>query len=221
MCVNYRPTGRKDIEGFFKAIVAEGLTWRDETWKDYAAPILRAAAGGERIVDLAGYGIVPKRHIPEGVKKFDTMNARAETVAEKRSFSPAWKKSQLCLVPMLGFFEPCYESGKPIRWEIGMADGAPFAVAGLWREWNEPDGTKTLAFAQLTVNAEEHPLMQRFYKPGDEKRALVVVPPDEYDFWLNCDNPEVARSFFRLYPAEMMTSREAPIPPRKSQTAVE
>ncbi|HEX7645302.1 MAG TPA: SOS response-associated peptidase family protein [Burkholderiaceae bacterium] len=171
--------------------------------------------GEGRRVALAGYGIVPRRHIQEGVKVFDTMNARAETVAEKRSFSPAWKKSQLCLVPMTGFFEPCYESGKPIRWEIGMADGAPFAVAGLWREWTEKDGSKSLAFTQLTVNADEHPLMRRFHKPGDEKRALVVVPFDEYDTWLNCRNTEMARSFFTLYPAEKMTSREAPVPPRK------
>ena len=116
---------------------------------------------------------------------------------------------------MTGFFEPCYESGKPIRWEIGMADGAPFAVAGLWREWTEKDGSKSLAFTQLTVNADEHPLMRRFHKPGDEKRALVVVPFDEYDTWLNCRNTEMARSFFTLYPAEKMTSREAPVPPRK------
>jgi putative SOS response-associated peptidase YedK len=52
-----------------------------------------------------------------------------------RSFSGAWKKSQLCLVPMTAFFEPNYESGKPVRWGIGMADQSMFAVGGLWREW--------------------------------------------------------------------------------------
>ena len=38
---------------------------------------------------------------------------------------------------MSGFFEPCYESGKAERWRICMADGAPFAVAGIWRAWQE------------------------------------------------------------------------------------
>ncbi|WP_236105859.1 SOS response-associated peptidase [Pandoraea fibrosis] len=42
--------------------------------------------------------MVPRERIPPGVKVFDTMNARAETVGEKRSFSSAWKK-QLCLIP--------------------------------------------------------------------------------------------------------------------------
>jgi len=99
-----------------------------------------------------------------------------------------------------------------------MADGSPFAVAGLWREWTEPDGTKSWAFSQLTVNADENPLMKRFHKPADEKRALVIVPEDEFDNWLTCTETEVARSFFALYPADKMTSREAPIPPRKSKT---
>lgn len=220
MCVNYRRTGKNDLEQFFKAMAPDDLVWRAETWKDYAAPIILSGADGAREVKLASYGIVPRRHIPEGVKVFDTMNARAETVAEKRSFSPAWKKAQLCLVPMIGFFEPCYETGKPIRWDIGMADGAPFAVAGLWREWTEKDGAKTLAFTQLTVNADEHPMMKRFHKPGDEKRALVIVPEDEFDNWLACADTEVARSFFSLFPAEKMTSREAPVPPRKAASNV-
>jgi putative SOS response-associated peptidase YedK len=64
---------------------------------------------------------------------FDTMNARAETVGERRSFSGAWKKQQLALIPCEAFYEPNYETGKAVRWRIGMADGAPFAIAGLWR----------------------------------------------------------------------------------------
>jgi hypothetical protein len=48
----------------------------------------------------ASFGIVPRRHIPPGVKVFDTMNARSESVAEERSFSGAWKNLQLCLFPL-------------------------------------------------------------------------------------------------------------------------
>jgi putative SOS response-associated peptidase YedK len=79
--------------------------------------------------------MVPRKRIPPDVRPFDTMNARAETVGQLRSFSGQWKKSQLCLVPMTAFYEPNYESGKPVRWGIGMADQSMFAVAGLWREW--------------------------------------------------------------------------------------
>jgi hypothetical protein len=46
------------------------------------------------MLSLASYGMVPRRHIPAGVKVFDTMNARAESIAEKRSFAPAWLRTQ-------------------------------------------------------------------------------------------------------------------------------
>lgn len=49
--------------------------------------------------DVATFGIVPRKHIPEGVKPFNTMNACSETVGEQCNFSSAWKRRQLCLTP--------------------------------------------------------------------------------------------------------------------------
>jgi putative SOS response-associated peptidase YedK len=67
-------------------------------------------------------------------------------------------------------------------------------------------GRQTASFTQLTINADEHALMRRFHKPGDEKRALVIVPQEEWDDWLGCKYPEYARTFLREYPAELMRS---------------
>jgi putative SOS response-associated peptidase YedK len=154
--------------------------------------------------------MVPRRHIPPGVKPFDTMNARAESLGEKRSFAPAWRRSQLCAVPMTCFYEPNYESGRAERYGIGMRDESVFFVAGLWREWREADGQLASSFTQITINADAHPLMRRFHKPDDEKRSLVVLPPEDVDAWLHCRDPELARSFLRHYPAEAMKTWPAP-----------
>ena len=110
------------------------LEWKSETWKDYAAPIVRKSDQGRELL-LATYGMVPRERVPRGVKVLDTMNARFELVGEKRSFSGAWKRSQHCLISMIAFYEPCYESGNAFRWGIGMAHESMLAVAGLWREW--------------------------------------------------------------------------------------
>ena len=83
-----------------------------------------------------------------------------------------------------------------------MADESLFFVAGLWRDWPEEDGTASTSFTQITINADEHPLMKRMHKPDDEKRSLVILPRDELDDWLGCTDLEVARSFLRHYPAE-------------------
>ncbi|USX25769.1 SOS response-associated peptidase [Oxalobacteraceae bacterium OTU3CINTB1] len=215
MCVNYRPPDPDMLNTVMGVLInlREVGVWKTEAWKDYAAPIVRRGADGGRKGLLATYGMVPRQQIPAGVRPYDTMNARAETVGQLRSFSGAWKRTQLCLVPMTAFYEPCYESGKAVRWGIGMADQSMFAVAGLWREWEDEAG-RTASFTQLTMNADDHPLMRRFHKPGDEKRALVVVPQAEWDDWLNCNDPEYARSFLRPYPAELMRSWEFPVPPR-------
>jgi putative SOS response-associated peptidase YedK len=216
VCTNYAAARR---DHFFKHLGVEppGSPWRDQVYKDYAAPIIRRIDGETR-ADLATFGIVPRKHIPDGVKVFDTMNARAETVGERRSFSGAWKKQQLTLLPCEAFYEPCYETGKAVRWRIGMADGAPFAIAGLWREWAEPDG-KVLSMTMITVHADEHPLMRRFHKPGDEKRSVVIIPAGEYENWLACRSTDEARSFLNLFPADAMRAEADPAPPRKKAVA--
>lgn len=219
MCVNFRPPDPEMLEAVMGVIIDLHDTgfWKIETWKDYGAPIVRRGAGGSREGLIASYGMVPRKRIPPGVKPFDTMNARAETVGQLRSFSGAWKKSQLCLVPMTAFYEPNYEGGKPVRFGVGMADQSMFAVAGLWRAW-EGDAGPEHSFTQLTINADEHPLMRRFHKPGDEKRSLVIVPQAEWDDWLSCSDPEYARSYLRHYPSEQMRAWEFPVPPRAKKS---
>jgi putative SOS response-associated peptidase YedK len=218
MCTNYKPSSRELVKDYFQASPIEGSAWPDETYQDYPAPIILPDRAG-RIARAANYSMVPKSHIPPGVKRYSTMNARAETIGQLRSYSSAWKAGQLCLVPMTVFFEPNWETGVHERWQIGMADGSPFAVAGLWRTWDEADGTTLYAFTQLTINADEHALMRRFHKPGEEKRSLVIVPHADYDDWLNCHDSELARSFLQPYPAELMTASPAPRKTRAGSAA--
>ncbi|WP_310634450.1 SOS response-associated peptidase family protein [Paraburkholderia sp.] len=215
MCTNYAAARRDRLFRHF-GVEPPDSPWRDEIYKDYAAPIIRRIDGAAQ-ASLATFGMVPRKHIPPGVRVFDTMNARSESVGEKRSFSGAWKRLQLCLVPCEAFFEPNYESGKAVRWRVGLASGEPFAIAGLWREWEEATGN-AFSFTMLTVNADPHPLLSRFHKPGDEKRAVVIVPPGEYENWLGSRSMDEARSFFTLYPAQSMMAEPFPAPPRVAKS---
>ena len=40
------------------------------------------------------------------------------------------------------------------------------------------------SFTMLTINAASHPLIQNFHKPADEKRMVVILPPERYQDWL-------------------------------------
>jgi len=68
----------------------------------------------------------------------------------------------------------------------------------------------------LTLNAENHPLMHRFHRPGAEKRGLVVLPRDAYDDWLASRSTDEARSFLNLMPADRMVAEPWPAPARKN-----
>ncbi|WP_255423070.1 SOS response-associated peptidase [Undibacterium sp. FT79W] len=204
MCVNYTPTRKEALADF--GVNGQQLDdYKAETWQDYAAPIIRHDNHGEREVMLASYGMIPKDKMPIGAKRYSTMNARAETIGQLRTYAKPWREGMLCLVPMQHFFEPCYESGKAERWKIGLKDEADFAVAGIYQEWDEIEGAKiSYSFTQITINANDHPLMKRFHKPEDEKRSLVIIHRRHYDDWLSCKNTEFARSFFHCYPASEM-----------------
>jgi putative SOS response-associated peptidase YedK len=217
MCTNYRPL-QLDLFEAFTDFPTPRFEYPPETYKDYVAPIMRVR-DGERCTDPATFGMVPRKRIPPGAKLFDTMNARSESIGERRSFSGAWKKLQLCLIPCEGFCEPNYETGEPVRWKIGMSNWTPFALAGLWRAWEEPNGP-ALSFTMLTVNADEHPLMRRFHKPGAEKRSVVILRSDQHDDWLGARSTDEARSFLNLFPAEDMHAEPYPAPPRTRRVDV-
>ena len=44
----------------------------------------------------------------------------------------------------------------------------------------------------LTVNADEHSVMNQFHKPGDEKRTPVIIAPEMHDTWLSADPGKAA-----------------------------
>lgn len=218
MCTNYAPVQAQLLRDVF-GVEPPASVWKPETWRDYLAPIVRAGQAGNRDCVLAGFGMIPRTEIkrrnaeqeertgaPPKFKDYDTMNARAETVGSKASFSGPWKKGQVCLVPMTAFYEPNYEHGpKSVRYRIWMKDEPAFGVAGLWRDW--PDGAFT--FTMLTVNADHHPVMKRMHAPGKEKRGIVIVPRSQWDNWLTCRDREVARSFLALPPAKNLVTEPA------------
>lgn len=211
MCANYRPSTRDELQQRF-GVAAPDSEYKSEAFPGYMAPMIRPphadAVHGDRACALGMFGMVP--HWADTKLARQTYNARTETVASKPSFRNAWKRGQFCVIPLSSFYEPSYESGKVERWEIAGADGEPLGVAGIWDlKHDGPNGLPLLSFSMLTINADGHPLMQRFHKPDDEKRMLVILDMQQVDDWLHCPVEEAA-SFFVRYPAERLTARAAP-----------
>lgn len=95
-----------------------------------------------------------------------TNNARTEGIERKPTFRAAWVSGQRCLIPASRYQEPNWETGKNIWWHLKRADGDPWMLAGLWNEWVDPaTGELVPNITMLTVNCDQHPLLNRLHKP--------------------------------------------------------
>lgn len=203
MCANFTPSRQAAWERAFNAAFPLG-DFKAESFPGYTAPIVTNEKRDDGV--LATFGLLPHWAKPELVRS--TYNARSETAATKPSFRNAWKRGQFCIIPADTIFEPCYESGKAVRWGIREAEGRPMGIAGLWESRQEGD-TLRYSFSMLTINADTHPLMKLMHEPGEEKRMVVVLDPDDYGDWLHA-TPENAFQWLRQYPAERLTAEPAP-----------
>ena len=209
MCADYTPSRKEQIADRFGAHSLQ-LELPPEAWPGYMAPILRRSHGTPDELELAPamFGMVP--HWADVKLAHQIYNTRTETVASKPTFRSAWRRKQFCIIPAANFFEPNYETGKPVRWRIECADGGPVAIAGIW-EYRPAD--QLLSFSMLTINADGHPLMQRFHKPDDEKRMVMILDPDQYQGWL--DGSLVNETdVYRQYPADLLVAQPDPLLPR-------
>jgi putative SOS response-associated peptidase YedK len=219
MCANYTPVTDLERMKLFFAVVRDDPI-PPETWPGYAAPFVRQrrdADGHAREAAVGLFGLVPhwSKDLAIGRR---TYNARSETAAEKPSFRDAWRFGRRCIVPAESIFEPNWEGGRAVRWRIRRRDGAPMGIAGLWGAWRGPDGRELLSFTMLTVNADGHSLMQRFHKPEDEKRMVVVLDEADHDRWLDAPRDRMP-DFLQRYPAEALEAEPAPRETRRATRA--
>lgn len=149
---------------------------------------------GERSLDPLAWGFVPN-WTREEKPRTRPINAKGETVARVGLFREAFERRR-CIVPVDAFFE--WQATKRGRqpYAIGMQDGAPFGLAGIWDNWKDPKtGEWTRTFAIITVPANE--LVGTIHD-----RMPAILRPDDYELWLS-DVPDASLAL-RPFPADKM-----------------
>ena len=130
------------------------------------------------------------------------INARAETVAEKPSFRNALRRRR-CLVLADGFYEwqRLGKQKRPMR--IVMQSGEPFAFAGLWETWRDPQGDVIPSCTIITTTANDtlSPI---------HNRMPVILPRDLEDLWLDhtVTDPDALTSVLTPYDDDAMEAYE-------------
>jgi putative SOS response-associated peptidase YedK len=129
-----------------------------------------------RCLDAYRWGLIPSWAKDPAIGS-KLINARAETLAEKPSFRNALTRRR-CIVPGDGFYEwQKRESGRqPIH--IRRKDGELFGFAGLWEEWQQPDGAPLRTCTIITV--EPNDLMRPIHD-----RMPAILRPEAEALWLD------------------------------------
>jgi len=145
------------------------------------ATISLSAEDHQLVLSQRRWGLVPSWAKDENIGN-RLINARAETVCEKPSFRAALRRRR-CLVPADGFYEWAGPKGSKQPYFIGLEGRAPFAFAGLWERWMNPEGKALESCTLLTTEATEH-------LRGLHDRMPVIVDPVDYRLWMDPDVEE-------------------------------
>jgi putative SOS response-associated peptidase YedK len=224
MCANYIPvTSAERLLQFFGVIRDVDEPARD-VFPAGLAPFIRLAPDGTdsgELIRTVADGIF--RFVPDFVAKVDwarhTYNARAETVDTKTTYKKAWASGHRYIIPTEAIYEPNYESGQSVRWRIRKGNGEPMGIAGTYRSYLGPDSREMFAFSMVTVNADDHPFMRQFHAPGEEKRMVVILEPEDFEGWLTCPVAEAKLRYCKQWHGELV-GEPVPLPKRPKKSAM-
>ena len=208
MCGRYLLTTPVDaLSQLFRFMERPNLGPRYNIAPTQDVPIVRLTRDGERReLILVRWGLVP--YWADDPKIGNRLiNARAETIERAPAFREAYRRRR-CLVPADGFFEWRKQGKTRQPLLVRRQDRAPFAFAGLWERWRQPDGQilRSCTIVTCPPNALVAPV---------HDRMPVILDEGDHDRWLD---PEAGGAeLLRPCPAEWLEAVE--VSPRVNSPA--
>ena len=199
MCGRYSlfaPPG--DIEARFDAAFAFDFEPRYNAAPSQSLPVVTDA--DPDTIQRMEWGLVPSWADSRSDHAY--INARAETLREKRSFADAYE-SRRCLVPADGMYEWVAEDGGKQPYRVALPDDDLFAMAGLYERWEPPQRQTGLGEfgASGSDDGGQDEVIETFTivttEPNDtvsdlHHRMAVILDPDEEAEWLTGTTDAVA-----------------------------
>jgi putative SOS response-associated peptidase YedK len=164
-------------------------------------PVLAIPNDGNKAANFFVWGLIPSwaKDLSIGDR---LINARAETLAEKPAFRGSYKYKR-CLVLADGFYEWKAQPGtkSKVPYFVYLKSRQAFAFAGLWDEWNGPDGSQVKSCTIVTTTPNR--LMAPIHN-----RMPVILSPDAYAQWLDpaVQSPDNLAALLKPFPAEEMAA---------------
>ena len=156
---------------------------------------------GRRQFALVRWGLLPSW--VQDPKNFSLLiNARGESVMDKPAFKAAMKYRR-CLVPANRFYDWKASATRRQPYYVRAKWRQPLAFAGLWESWTGPNGEELETAAIVTTRANRA-------LADIHDRMPVIVPPDAFDLWLNCNavDAETAGTLIAPAPEDLLEAYE-------------
>lgn len=139
-------------------------------------PVIRQSPDGKRVLQLLRWGLIP-HWAKDPLIGNKLNNARGESLADKPSFSDAFRRRR-CLIPASGFFEWKTDGKVKTPYYFQLKSAEPLALGGLWESWTSPEGEIVRTFCVITTKANE--LMTPIHE-----RMPVIIHPKNFGKWLD------------------------------------
>ncbi len=205
MCNRVATPDEDEINGYFDRIDTNmhDLVKIDQYEPHYhitafTRPFLPFVANKDPLhVTNAMWKFVPENATMEAYAKYDTCNAKAEEVFEKRTFKD-YILPKRGLVVLKGFFEGQEQAdGKSQPFYIYPKEGGLLTLGCVYSDWvDKSTGEVIRTFAVLTTAANE--LMAEIH--NKKKRMPVIIPPDRREWWMAPRTRNELQEYFVPYP---------------------
>ena len=203
MCGRFARRSTQEVLADWFGVEMEDMPWFAPSYNiapQSTQPVVRLSADtGKREFAPMRWGLVPY-WAKDAKIGYSTINARAEEVASKPLYREALKRRR-CLIPADAFYEWQKLSAKARRpFAFGMANGEPYAFAGLWERWRPKEGEPLETFTILTTDPNE--IAEKVHD-----RMPVILERSDYSRWMELGDPErLPVDLLKPYPAEKMRS---------------
>lgn len=150
------------------------------------------------------WGLVPGwAKTVKDADKYSMINAKAEEIAEKRSYKNAFQMRR-CIIPVSGFYEWKRTQDAKRPFAIHLKDKSIMSLAGIWERWSDKESGEVVdSFSLITTAANNFML-----KIHD--RMPVILEEEDEETWLDpeLNDPKELMSLLKPCPDNFLDAYE-------------
>lgn len=188
MCGRYAAPSPEEFQAFIKEWLGQDIATQYNVAPTEQPPVIHSQEN-RHIGRAMRWGLIPHwAQSPEDADRYSLINARAETIHEKRSYKNTFRQRR-CLVPALGFFE-WQEQGKGPKqpYYIKDPDDGLLFFAGIWNAWQpkeQPDAEPVYSYCIIVGNPS--PAVEVLHD-----RMALALPTNVHGQWLDPEQTDPA-----------------------------